>query len=199
MNNKSRMNKQSSLPPKLRFKSKNKLNSVSSFVQNNSMMNEYLFKTYKSPKAIHQTEVSHSFSSINNIHGFFITDGSNPYHNSIHLTASNELHGSTYVREIISICKQLEPNLSFAALMIFVLNYSNNFTIVTFNKKDDIKMTPHSSDLIQSQHIHVTILWKYFINQYGFIEAVRRFDFLIKNILIIFHTNEKLCRSEIKI
>ncbi|CAF4103917.1 unnamed protein product [Rotaria sp. Silwood2] len=191
-NGKSIFNKQSSLPPKLRFKSTNVLNMINSSVQNSQSNIQHSFQLQQFFMDICQAKIKHNFSSVDNVHGFFTNHETNLYSDSILFTTSNELYGSTYVTEIMSICKELEANLSFVELMTFVLNFSNNFSIVTFDEKKNIETMSNSLDFIQSQHIHVTILWKYFINQYGFTEAVRRFNSLIKSILIIFHRiNEK--------
>ncbi|CAF1156922.1 unnamed protein product [Rotaria sordida] len=191
-NDKSIFNKQSSLPPKLRFKSTNVLNMIDSFVEHNKPKIEYSFQLQQLFMNICQAKIKHNLSSINNIHDFFTNHETNLYNDSVFFTSGNELYGSDYVNEIMSICKQLEPNLSFVELMIFVLNFS----IVTFDEKKDICIMSNSTDFIQIQHIYITILWKYFINQYGFTETVRRFNSLIKSILIIFRINENLCHNK---
>ncbi|CAF1150944.1 unnamed protein product [Rotaria sp. Silwood1] len=194
-NDKTIFNKQSSLPPKLRFKSTNVFNMIDSFVQNNQPTIEYSSQLQQLSMDVCQEKFKHNISSTNNLHDIFTSYKTNLYSDSVFFSTRNELYGSACVTEMISICKQLEPNLSFVELMIFVLNFSNNFSIITFDEKNNIGTMSNSTDFIHTQHIHVTILWKYFINQYGFIEAVRRFNSLIKSILLIFHISEDLCQN----
>ncbi|CAF1194683.1 unnamed protein product [Rotaria magnacalcarata] len=129
---------------------------------------------------IHRLKKNTGLSNFDNLHDLVLIDETNLHDDSVYFTTDNEYNGSNFATKIISICKRLEPNLSYAELMMFILNCSNNFSCGIFDDKNYDELMAKFSDFLQMQHIHVTILWKYFINQYGFIETVRHFKILIK-------------------
>ncbi|UJR34256.1 hypothetical protein I4U23_021660 [Adineta vaga] len=102
-----------------------------------------------------------------------------------------QLYGSAYVTRMKSIYRKLDENLIFVKLMIFVSNFSINLSIVTVDNREDMNSVKSSS----IQNIYITILWKYMVYQCSYLEAVRRYDRMIKIMLDILHNNEKLYKN----
>jgi hypothetical protein len=67
-------------------------------------------------------------------------------------------------------------------MMLIILAFSSNCSIVLSDHRYYLTntSTTNSISLIRVQDIFIVILWKYLVYQYGFIEAVRRFDSLVK-------------------
>jgi uncharacterized protein YqhQ len=67
-------------------------------------------------------------------------------------------------------------------MMLMILAFSSNCSIVLPDRMYNLTntSTTNSIILIRVQDIFIVILWKYLVYQYGFIEAVRRLDSLVK-------------------
>lgn len=187
MKEKVNFDRQSCLPPKLRFKATNALNMNLSTTQNFQAMIQSSSDFNTCSIDVEEFQIEHCISKSDYMFHIFTPYETNIRNNEMSLTTNRtKMNGLDYSTKLITICKQLESNLSFVELMIFILKSSNNCSIITFDDNRNIRMKANLDDSIYIQHIHVTMLWKYFINQYGFTESVRRFGHLIKLVLVSF-------------
>lgn len=78
------------------------------------------------------------------------------------------------------LMNQLEPNGVFFKLMLLVLCFSGNCSLVILENPAPVT---NIVELVHVQHVLVTMLWKYLNYQYGFAGAVKSFNSLVKFIL----------------
>ncbi len=186
--------RQASLPVKLRFKQEDRLKIVSAFIQCIQPIIERLSHYQSLPIDIRQILIRKNLVRIGIIHGFFVGNEINTTRDPVYLATCNELYGSAYMTEVFSIINRIESNKTLVKLLIPILIFSSNLSIVTFTDEEDII---NSTDLIKIQDIYVTVLWKYMIYQYGYIEAIQRFDGMIKTILDIYQARKNLIKIKI--
>jgi hypothetical protein len=186
--------RRASLPVKLRFKQEDTLKITSAFIQCVQPIIERLSHYQSLPIDIRQILIRKNLVRIGIIHGFFVVNEINAIRDPVYLATCNELYGSAYMTEVFSIINRIESNKTLVKLLISILIFSSNLSIVTFTDEEDI-INP--TDLIKIQDIYVTILWKYMIYQYGYIEAIQRFDGMIKTILDIYQARKNLIKIKI--
>ena len=102
------------------------------------------------------------------------------------------IYGSNFLEKVDNVFKQMDSDM-----MIFIIIFSSNSCIVTFNPSDHIGLMAVVSDVVRIQDIYVTVLWKYLIHQYGFREAVLRYSSLIKTLMNGYWMLETMSNSEI--
>jgi len=88
-------------------------------------------------------------------------------------------------------------NENLYKLMLMVLIFSSNCSIVVFNNEADVKTMASSIELMQMQDIYVTMFWKYLVYLYGYYGAAMRFAIIIKNVLDGFMRMEEALKSVI--
>ncbi|CAF4772032.1 unnamed protein product [Rotaria sp. Silwood1] len=76
-----------------------------------------------------------------------------------------------------------DPNGSLIKIFVFILAFSSNCSLVTYDSQADLTIMSNSIHLVPIQNVYITMLWKYLIYLYGFKEAVLRFTRLIKDVL----------------
>jgi hypothetical protein len=100
-----------------------------------------------------------------------------------YIATCNEIYGADFINEAKSFMARRESNGMLVKMMLVILAFSSNCSIVlpdyTFNLTDS-STTTNSIILIRIQDVFIVLLWKYLVYQYGFIEAVRRLDNLVK-------------------
>jgi hypothetical protein len=106
------------------------------------------------------------------------------------------IHGSDLLKNIVAFFERADRNMTLIKLMIFVIAFSSNSSIIMFDSSDDIGTMSTSIDLIHIQDIYVTILWKYLVYQYGFVEAVLRYSSLIKTVVDMSSPVEEIRKTE---
>ncbi len=184
--------KQTSLPIKLRFKSNEIFEITSLFIQSIQPIIQRLVT-----RDIRQILIKHNFIRIGIIHGFFILNQINEIKDPIYLSNCNQLYGPTYINQVFTIINRIEPNKTLIKILISILIFSTNLSIVTFPDQNDIKTRIISTYLIKFENLYLNVLWKYMIYQYGYIESIRRFDGMIKNILDIYQARKYLIKIKI--
>jgi hypothetical protein len=104
----------------------------------------------------------------------------------------NQLFGSDYFTKFAGEPKRMDPNGTLFKIVIFIIVFSSNYSIVTFDKRQNIRYMSNSIDLIHIQDIFITLLWKYLIYLYEYTEAIIRYCSLVKTVLDILHELEDL-------
>ncbi len=79
--------------------------------------------------------------------------------------------------------KWVSESIGWALLVLSVITFSSNCSIVIFDDQENITTISSSLDLIHVQNVYVTMLWKYLIYLYGFKEATLRFSSIVKSII----------------
>ncbi|CAF1285555.1 unnamed protein product [Adineta ricciae] len=182
---------QFSLPIKLRFKSTIIFNIIRIFLRNNQLILKHLSDYQLLSVISHRMLFKRNCLSIAMFHGFVVAHQFKKEDHEILQAALVQICGSTWINKVKSIYRQFESNVIFIKLMIFLLNFSTNLSVVTFDEKEDFKQMVYARKFILIQDIYVTILWKFMIYQCGFYEAVKHYDKLVKNIIDILYNNEE--------
>ena len=111
----------------------------------------------------------------------------NVYDSVDHISVCNEIYGEEYVAESYRVLQRLEPNRTLLKIMLMILLFASNSSIVIYHHSIYAQIYDQSVAqtvyLLQIQDIFVTMIWKYMIYQYGFMEAVKRFSLVVKNFL----------------
>ncbi|CAF1307508.1 unnamed protein product [Adineta steineri] len=103
------------------------------------------------------------------------------YHYMNDLTS---IYGLEIVQQTIHITKQLDNDPTIIKLMLIVLAFSSNCSIVDFNQdvhNDSLLYGTHR--LLGSQNVYAELLWKYMICQYGYYTSALRFARFIQLVL----------------
>ncbi|CAF1449239.1 unnamed protein product [Adineta ricciae] len=189
---------QFSLPIKLRFKSTIIFNIIRIFLQNNQLILKRLSHYQLLSVISYRMLFKRNCLSIAMFHGFVVAHQLKIEEHDILQAALVQICGSTWINKVKSIYRQFESNVIFIKLMIFVLNFSTNLSVVTFDEKEDLKQMIYTRQFIPIQDIYVTILWKYMIYRCGFYEAIKQYDKLVKNIIdILYNNHEKLDEDDL--
>ncbi|UJR09463.1 hypothetical protein I4U23_013701 [Adineta vaga] len=179
------LREQSSLPPKLRVKKHNTLDLIGSFYAAVQPFIERSTYFHNLPSSLRRVIIENNLCGTGAFNSFMTATEANVYDNEDYISICNEIYGVEYVQVSYNIIKRIESNRTLLKLMLIVLAFSSNASLVSFDQS--IKLTNRSTIqsiyLIRIQNVFVTMLWKYIVYQYGFVEAVRRFSCLVKSFL----------------
>jgi hypothetical protein len=177
------LNQKCSLLPKLRTKSADTLNTI------NEMMTGIQPLIERSPhfqllsSEARRSVILHNLLITGGVNAVFISREANAFQNAAYVTAITLLYGTDLVMSFVQRNERLETNGNLIKLLVFVLIFSNNCSIVLFNEHENIEMISSSIELFRIQDIYVNILWRYLLYLYGHNEAVLRFSSLIRTVL----------------
>ena len=176
---------QSSLIPKLRAKHTIAFNFIKSlyltmkpFVERSQFFSD-LSRISRLAMIERNLEVAGAFNLI------FLIRELNAVDNLGLLIACQSIYGCDGYQYIHRFITQLEQNRSLVKIMLLVLCFSSNCSIVTMEIRPS---SLNANALVYIQNKLVTLLWKYLLYQYGFCGAVRRLDSMTRLILNILHT-----------
>ena len=99
------------------------------------------------------------------------------------LTGCNTIYGRKTMESFQKFTSQLEQNGTFVKLMLLILAFSTNSSVVGLDCLTDIKSISNSISIVHVQNIFLTMFWKYLVYQYGFVVAVRWFNSFVKFLL----------------
>jgi hypothetical protein len=111
------------------------------------------------------------------------------------MTACSVVYGYDYMIRCVRENQRLEQNGNLIKLMIPVLIFSSNCSIVAFNEQEDIDIMSSSIELIHNQDVYVTVLWKYLVYLYGNVQAAIRFSSLVKSVLDMLQRAHELAEN----
>jgi hypothetical protein len=95
--------------------------------------------------------------------------------------AVTPLYGYNNAQRTKYVTLRLDHDLTLVKLMLITLTFSSNYFMI--NEEDHIirdSLLNGTFRLFGSQNVYAEILWKYMTYRYGYWEAVRRFDSMIK-------------------
>jgi hypothetical protein len=131
---------------------------------------------------IRRTLIKNNLSGTGAFNSMFAAVEAKVFDNEFYLVTCNEIYGTDYVKESRRVLTRMESNGTLIKIMLIILAFSSNCSIVL---SEHLINTSAISSIVLTriQDIFITIMWKYLVYQYGFIEAVRRLDYLVKNYL----------------
>jgi len=144
-----------------------------------------------------RTLIQHNISLTGYLNAFFVGLEVDLWSNMDFRIAYNTLLGSDYFMQLSAVPKRMDPNGTLMKIMLVIIVFSSNYSIVIFNNIQNIKIKSNPINLIHIQDIIVTLLWKYLIYLYGHTEAILRYSSLIKTVLDILYELEELSNTEI--
>ena len=112
-------------------------------------------------------------------------------------TAFENLFGSEGVAQVIWLPKKMDGNIMLMKIMLFIMFFSSNFSIVRFDPTDDLRTIPSSLELSRIQDTYVTMMWKYMRYRFGQSEAVLRYSSMIGTILGLYRLYEVVEKMEV--
>ncbi len=122
-----------------------------------------------------------NLNGIVNLYSLVVFRDTNVINNSDCIKSFALICGLEMAVEAIRISKQLDLDLTVIKLMLLILAFSSNCSIV------DIKQDPYKDSLLTGTHrllgsqtTYVIVLWKYMVCQYGYYSAALRFAELIR-------------------
>jgi hypothetical protein len=182
---KSLLEHQQSLPPKLRSKPATTLDivgfiysSTQSFIQRTQLFNDL---SVDDRRAI----VQRNCEAIGTYNSIYLVRETNALDYSSYSVGCCNLYGQANYVEFKKYLSQLEPNGTFFKLMLLIIAFSANCSIVLPDYMENYSRITSIVSIIQIQNVIVTMFWKYLIYQYGFFGAVKCFNSMIKYILNI--------------
>ncbi|UJR17165.1 hypothetical protein I4U23_004061 [Adineta vaga] len=173
----------SSLPIKLRIKSSFALNC---FYHCFSSM-EVLFQksSFSSliPLKTQQYLIHRNIYAISSLKALYLPYQSNIWNNKDFQMSFIDLYDENILKKITLMNENLDSNGLSIKLMLFIITYSSNYSIVNYNPLD--KDLAYLSNCMFIQDICVSLLWNYLNYQFGFKESVIRYSSMIKSLLDI--------------
>ncbi|CAF3388138.1 unnamed protein product [Rotaria sp. Silwood1] len=190
------LNELSSLPPKLRLKSSDTYNMVGQFFTGVQSLIGHSPDLYSLSFDARRALAKHNLSTVGAFNGIFLCRELDLFNNPVFFNACCLYYGAEFIMNCSRHSARCDPNGSLIKMLLFVVTFSSNCSIVTFDDKEPVTIMSTSIDLIRIQNLYVTVLWKYLLYVYGFKEATRRFSYLVKNIIDITHMLESMPKNE---
>ncbi|CAF2798919.1 unnamed protein product [Rotaria sp. Silwood2] len=189
------LEKKSSLPAKLRLKPADTMDLMSKPLENIVLLMEHSPHFRCLSSNAYRSVALHNVFFTGGLDGYFVARETNQFKNVSYMIASSTIYGHDYMMKCSQDNERLEPNGNLIKIMLFVLIFSSNCSMVVFNDQEDINTMSSSIELIHIQDIYVTMLWKYLIYLYGHNEAVKRFSSLVKTVLDMLGGVEELSKN----
>ncbi|CAF3681907.1 unnamed protein product [Rotaria sp. Silwood1] len=182
------LEQQSSLPPKLRLKPSKSILIFKVFFSTLQLFIER--SPYFHDLSIHtrQILIQNNFETAGALNSIFLIRELKALDNMVFITNCTTIYGDKIIKHSDHLTARLEPNGILVKIMILILAFSTNCSIVIPHYSDNIMSLPSALSIFKIQSIFVTMFWKYLTYQYGFNGAVRCFNCLIKYILDILHS-----------
>ena len=103
------------------------------------------------------------------------------------------MYGPEQLKTSINLVTGFNLDATAVKIAIFLTIFSSNISCVEYHSATDMNTMLISPDLLRIQDVYVTILWKYLLHRYGFIDAVRLYSAFIKAILDLNPLQETMC------
>lgn len=174
---------QFSLPPKIRSKDSNTLNHIGSLF---STIHTFISRCplfYSLSSKFRQELIKRNLNTIGSFNGFYMGKQMNIFENEIYSKLIDNIYGYNYSNNLIKASQRLQQNGILIKIMLMIIIFSSNSSIISIDYSDNIQIIFNSNILLNIQNIFVTLLWKYLIYQYGYNEAILRYLSLIKSLL----------------
>ncbi|CAF0765048.1 unnamed protein product [Rotaria sp. Silwood1] len=177
------LNELTSLPPKLRLKPLELTNLIRELFSSIGPLIERSSDFHSLPVNVRQILVKRNLYITGSMNGLFLCRELHVLDNMSVLNSYTQLYGCEYMIECRRKIARYDPNGSLIKIFVFILAFSSNCSLVTYDSQADLTIMSNSIHLVPIQNVYITMLWKYMIYLYGFKEAVLRFTRLIKDVL----------------
>lgn len=177
-----------SLPPKLRSKPIELLKLVGQLYGSVGSLIERSPDFTSLPLDARQLFLKHNLYIIGIINGLFLGRELNVFDNTVVHNAIVGMYGPDYMIEMRRNIAKYDPNGSLIKILILILAFSSNCSIVSYDNEEHISIISSSIHLVRIQNVYVTMLWKYLVYLYGYSAAAIRFSRLVKNAVDIMST-----------
>ncbi|CAF3872092.1 unnamed protein product [Rotaria sp. Silwood1] len=177
------LNELSSLPPKLRSKPLQLMKLLRELYTNVGPLIEHTPDFYTLHVHVRQILIKQNLFITGLMGALFACREINIFQNMTAINVSNLFFGFQFMIECRQNIARYDPNGNLIKILIFILAYSSNCSVVKYHNQVDISFMSSSINLVHIQNLYVTILWKYLVYLYGFKEAVLRFTQLVKNVV----------------
>jgi len=178
----SALREQSSLPPKIRSKISNTFDIISLFYNAIQPFLKSFPHFYNLPIDTRRILVQNNLNGIGSFNSLFAASEAKILDNEFCIAICNEIYGADFIKESQRLMTRIESNGTLMKMMLAILAFSSNCSIVLPDRMFNLRntLTTDSIVLIQVQDTFIILLWKYLVYQYGFIEAIRRLNNLVK-------------------
>ena len=190
------LDEQLALPPKLRSKPMITLDIVKYFYSSILSYLERLPHFHELSLAARRTLIRRNFPTAGTLHSMFVVRETNALDNQAYAIGCSNVYGQENMSELRRYVAQLEPNDTLVKLMLSIIAFAGNASVVRMNNDEELMASSSALSLIHVQHTLVTMFWKYLLYQYGHFEAVRRLNSLTKYVLNILQWTEMECTVE---
>jgi len=196
------IDEKSALPAKLRSKAADTLNLISEPIK--SLVPLVRMSTHFHHLSVdaQQLLLSNNLFYTGAVNGHFIGREVGAFQNPTYMTACSALYGDDYMMKCAKDNLKLEPNGNLLKLMVFVLIFSSNCSIVLFSPIQYHQYVVQNKirrltalELLKMQDIYVTLLWQYMVYLYGYDQAALRFASIVKSVVDMFSRVEELPQS----
>ena len=116
--------------------------------------------------------------------------------NETFVMSFQSFYGSILFEKCLSFLKKTELNGIFFKVIVFVLIFSSNSSIVIDHFPIETNIDLNLKSILEFQDLYITLLWKYLIYQYGYTEAILRYASLIKTILDMHFVMETMIQND---
>jgi len=186
----------SCLPPKLRSKPSNALDIINQFFGSIQPLINRSLHLHSLPIDALRALIKHNMPMAGSLNGLFLFRELNLSNSSTIMNAVTALYGHDIARKCVRNSSECDPNGNLIKMLIFILVFSGNCSMVRYDDQEDIRTMSSSAYRIEIQNIYITAFWKYLVYLYGFQEAVVRFSSLVKLILNILSIAEAIFSNE---
>lgn len=176
------LREQSCLPLKIRSKLSYTFDIINSYFKSIQPFLERIPYFNESSFDIRRLMIENNLYGTGSFNSSFIVLEAKALDNDFYTKACIEIYGEEFVRKGQRLITRMESNGTLIKIMLVILAFSTNSSLILPDHISNLSYTStrNSLNLIRIQDIFIKILWKYLIYQYGFIEAIRRLDNLIK-------------------
>jgi len=141
-----------------------------------------------------RTVIQHNSKLIGTYNSMFIVRETNALDNSAYFLGCCNIYGQENLNLFKKFISQLEQNGIIFKLMLIVVAFAGNCSIVVPDYSDNFSTIENTISLNRIQDILVTMLWKYLNYQYGFLGAIKCFNSFIRFILNMI---QPFCKSTV--
>jgi hypothetical protein len=132
-----------------------------------------------------QALIQYNSTTFGTLNATFIMRELNALDYSAFLAGCHAIYGYKIMDGFNIFITRLERNGILIKIMLLILAYSTNCSIVNSDHTEIFTSTSDSISVFNIQNLFVNMLWKYLNYQYGFVLAVQWLNYFIKYVLAI--------------
>lgn len=179
------LQKQSILPAKLRTKKSSAFELISTMYTSIQPFIERSPYFRNVPADLRRIILQNNFAGVAGVNGCMIGAEADVFANEHYVNACNEIYGVEYVRDVRLSLARYETNQNLLKLILIILTFSSNASVTTYDPSVVLTIPSHAQTLylLRTQDMFITMLWKYIVYLYGYIDGIKKMNGLVKNLL----------------